>query len=815
MHRNNIALLRKEALRLIKVELQTLNEVSNVPGLLEQPEGTLTAELIRSQVNVLNSETAKLDSLDMVLAVVGTMKAGKSTTINALVGCEVVPNRNEAMTSVPTLIRHKVGQREPVLHFQTCRQVNAFVQSIRSQMQERTFAEKVAHICSKREGLDSVREFLCTDQPFNETYAGQDAIFGLLKLLNDLVRLSVELGVTFPFAEFSSIENFPVVEVEFRALRGREEADARFCLLDTPGPNEAGQEHLKPMLQDQLAKASAVLVVLNYSQLKTEADAELRAEIQGIAEHAKGRIFALVNRIDEQGANDPDTQTSLDSIAKHLLHGAVEREHIHAVSAKCAFLAGLTERMLNADDPEVAFRSCKWRDDIIRFGDMGRKARNGPVTSADLKEAVDGLWQVSLFEEGIEDIIRSAHANAASIAVESAASKLDDFARKISNFIGGRAQALKTSTETLQNMIEQLQSEIQAVEKMRTRIETNIEGSTQAFRGYMLEALRGPIQKAGEELDAIFMENQKEVEEVIRKINSQELPLQERKYLALAHGLNPRKIFDAPAFALGIATNKRKVEFGDIDLGQDEIEFSTRQKRDVFVSKVEAFYTSCIELAANNVSVHIDESIEKLDLSINQGVGESITVILKNITEQFDKAGFSLIFSTPQVDPRDAFIVQKHNVDDLVFSQPKDRIRLCDQDSAWGAVKRFFAKPFDAEWGMDEVSYTTEHFRVRPAEIKASLQNALTETFNKWQEDAEKNLFAPIYENARAHAGKISEALEAVAADLLAGIDDHSRSKQSQDALFNSLSLYQQPAEDLAVDAAGLLSESKTFKVEA
>ncbi|HDX6754006.1 TPA: DUF932 domain-containing protein [Escherichia coli] len=54
----------------------------------------------------------------MVLAVVGTMKAGKSTTINAIVGQEILPNRNRPMTSVPTLIRHVPGKTEPVLHLE-------------------------------------------------------------------------------------------------------------------------------------------------------------------------------------------------------------------------------------------------------------------------------------------------------------------------------------------------------------------------------------------------------------------------------------------------------------------------------------------------------------------------------------------------------------------------------------------------------------------------------------------------------------------------------------------------------------------------
>lgn len=39
---------------------------------------------------MLNNELRKISRLEMVLAIVGTMKAGKSTTINAIVGTEVL-----------------------------------------------------------------------------------------------------------------------------------------------------------------------------------------------------------------------------------------------------------------------------------------------------------------------------------------------------------------------------------------------------------------------------------------------------------------------------------------------------------------------------------------------------------------------------------------------------------------------------------------------------------------------------------------------------------------------------------------------------
>ncbi len=81
---------------------------------------------------MLNNELRKISRLEMVLAIVGTMKAGKSTTINAIVGTEVLPNRNRPMTALPTLIRHTPGQKEPVLHFSHVAPIDCLIQNYNS-----------------------------------------------------------------------------------------------------------------------------------------------------------------------------------------------------------------------------------------------------------------------------------------------------------------------------------------------------------------------------------------------------------------------------------------------------------------------------------------------------------------------------------------------------------------------------------------------------------------------------------------------------------------------------------------------------------
>ncbi len=48
-----------------------------------------------------------VEKLELMMAIVAPMKAGKSTIINAIVGQEILPSRNAAMTILPTEIIFK------------------------------------------------------------------------------------------------------------------------------------------------------------------------------------------------------------------------------------------------------------------------------------------------------------------------------------------------------------------------------------------------------------------------------------------------------------------------------------------------------------------------------------------------------------------------------------------------------------------------------------------------------------------------------------------------------------------------------------
>ena len=117
----------------------------------------------------------------------------------------------------------------------------------------------------------------------------------------------------------------------------------QFSVLDLPGPNEFGQsERLREIVQTQLKRASAVVLVSDFTQRKTEADNEIQELVNKELFQLTDRLFIFVNKFDQRRAGDRNEE----EIRQHLANGDVAPERIYPVSALKAFLANWAHRQL-------------------------------------------------------------------------------------------------------------------------------------------------------------------------------------------------------------------------------------------------------------------------------------------------------------------------------------------------------------------------------------------------------------------------------------------------------------------------------------
>ncbi|HGY3718387.1 TPA: clamp-binding protein CrfC [Citrobacter gillenii] len=485
MYTQTIYELSQEAERLLMLSLDHLRQLQKLPTTslddvaLKRGEQSghvqplhFSARGMDVQQATLNNELRKVTRLEMVLAIVGTMKAGKSTTINAIVGTEVLPNRNRPMTALPTLIRHTPGQKDPVLHFSHVAPIDALMKILQQRVRE-CDRQSLTHELEIDKDMNTLLQRIENGVAFERYYLGAEPIFQCLKSLNDLVRLSKALAVDFPFSAYAAIENIPVIEVEFVHLAGQASYPGQLTLLDTPGPNEAGQPHLQKMLNEQLARASAVLAVMDYTQLKSISDEEVRQAITAVGKSVP--LYALVNKFDQKDRNSDDEEQVRALISGTLMKGGITPERIYPVSSMWGYLANRARHELMTHGRLPDHQEQRWVQDFAEAA-LGRRWRMADLDDTEhIRHAADLLWADSLFEQPIQNVIHAAYANASLYALRSASHKLLNYAQSAHEYLEFRYHGLTVASDKLQLNIGHIEDDMQQIQVGQEQVSDEVQ----------------------------------------------------------------------------------------------------------------------------------------------------------------------------------------------------------------------------------------------------------------------------------------------------------------------------------------------------
>ena len=363
-------------------------------GLLRLLEEGMAPSLKPKAMQALHQRIAHLEELqrlhneqDLLLAVTGVMKAGKSTTINALVGMEVLPTRNMPMTAVPTRIKHRDGATTPLLQIPNVK----IWQDVLRQLQPHLLE-------SLRQNPDTVLQpvlhRIAVWDYIPRTMEGCEPVRETLSKLHDIVRWSDEVGIAFPYDAFKTLEALPLVEVAFSHWPEAAILPPEITLLDTPGGNEAGGRGFKTLALHWLTEANGLLLVTDYTQLKSEAEAELYENIANLPADGGKRVYILVNRFDQQTSASLNAPSVCD-----LVYGISRRLQPLLVHATAAQLAQLADKaaMALSQDGQLPVDQESWVSD---FGEkaFGRQWEKDIADVALLRRAIAALHKDSGLE---------------------------------------------------------------------------------------------------------------------------------------------------------------------------------------------------------------------------------------------------------------------------------------------------------------------------------------------------------------------------------------------------------------------------------
>lgn len=213
------------------------------------------------------------------IAVIATMSSGKSTLINALLGKELMPSKNEACTATIARIKN-VPERS-------------------------TFSA------------------VCYDADGNEITSKENVTYKDMEVFNNDSAVSV-----------IEVEgNIPPISAKTMNL----------VLVDTPGPNNSvdssHREHTYRVIKDD--DKPMVLYVLNGTQLHTDDDYFLLnsvAEAMKVGgKQSKDRFIFAVNKADEfDPEKGEDLRGVLERVKKYLESHGIENPNIYPISAETA-----------------------------------------------------------------------------------------------------------------------------------------------------------------------------------------------------------------------------------------------------------------------------------------------------------------------------------------------------------------------------------------------------------------------------------------------------------------------------------------------
>ncbi len=793
MHEKNIALLCDEADRLLQLNINLLRQMVEEPDVLSDSKNEkrllFDKQKALKRIEELEGEQIKTARREMVLAVVGTMKAGKSTTINAIVGQEILPNRNRPMTSVPTLIRHVPGKTEPVLHLEHIQPVRNLLITLQEKLATPA-GQQVAQTLQQTGDTRELLDILTDDGWLKNEYHGEEEIFTGLASLNDLVRLAAAMGSEFPFDEYAEVQKLPVIDVEFSHLVGMDECQGTLTLLDTPGPNEAGQPQMEVMMRDQLQKASAVLAVMDYTQMNSKADEEVRKELNAIADVSVGRLFVLVNKFDEKDRNGDGADAVCQKVPAMLNSDVLPASRVYPGSSRQAYLANRALHELRKNGTLPVDEA--WVDDFVREA-FGRMKKDYVCKDSELAtEGATDLWEGSLIDQLITEVILSSHSRAAALAVDSAAAKLMQNAENISEYLSLRHQGLMQSIQSLQAHITSLLEDIREIADCQEQVTADVRMAMEEIDARTRELLTGVCTSLEEELNDYFRSGKRKEQQMLEEENSAQ----------------PRER-NAFAFFLDIfGTGNQHDRMRDFDPDSPEIKFSDRREALELMTQIESTVTSLHREAEAQFRPELEKIVSGIETGFRGTALYATENIAGRINTRLEDEGFTVKISFPAVSQLQTRLAVKTNLSALMEERTETVTRRRRQSGLWGKICGAFGT---SDWGWETYKEDVSRSVININTVRKEVMSLTRAYFGELQASIEQNINQPVRQEIDAFFCAFREKVEQLRNTLIQSSEDHKRDQQAQERLTRRLQALNERVPELITDSKALREELETM----
>jgi len=633
-----------------KLQRDSIDLLGQISTLMERASTVLSADGVGEKYATFHREVTKaarnVEGLELKMAIVAPMKAGKSTIINAIIGQEVLPSRNAAMTTIPTEIIFSTRQTEPLLTISSEIQnvfQNTFLSlqnKIRQLGQERV-QEKIAqypHLANLASDILSK-----TRGSIANEISGRQQVIDHLTALNDIVRLCSILD---PLSDpLQYLTDVPRIYTPFWRSHKSEESTflGNLVIVDTPGPNEAGENlRLVNVVSDQLQSSSLVLLVLDFTQLRTEAAEKVKHDVQKVVElRGQDNLYVLINKIDQRRKGDMTPEQVQQFVAAELGIGdSSDKERVFQVSARWAFSAASFMQELQ-QHPLISIPQMKTAPALAQevFG-IDWEEELAEASLKDLEKKAEKLWYKSGFAPFLERAIGALMEEAAPLCLMSSLNiaygrllGLRDDVLLRSSAIGEDEKKLRAQLGALEADLEQLEScrhHLREVGAIRAQLQQNLKE--------ILEALKTAAQV---NLETYFIQ-----EEYQRAAAENSLSAQIKKIDIGGRQLVLKNIEEIEIFPKWISHRiKSTLKYK----ASESLEFRTYEEAQEFTSLAVAYAKQRAENLIDNVRARTNEQIEEAHQKLLDLLTSSSQSIIENARQRLNET-FHIELSLPPIE---------------------------------------------------------------------------------------------------------------------------------------------------------------------
>lgn len=526
---------RKNTVTVDSLQQQVVSLLDEINLLIDNTKADLDGateskyKQFQSQIATASQSVA---DLKLRMAIVAPMKAGKSTIINAIAGQELLPNCAVAMTTIPTEIVFDFKVKQPVLYLSqsTLDLFQNLEQELKKKVEE-LGAEALEKRLNRYPHLIDLFAQIASSQNLvllNKT-VGRQSVVTALNYLNHLIRIySVVEPTKYPMAQLQDVPQLKAPCLSL-GINKRAQSLGQLTIIDTPGPNEAGEGlQLTEVVEQQLRKSSIVLVVLDFTQFNNEAAETIKKQIQPIIESIGiDNLYVLVNKIDQRRQGDMTSEQVKDYVVADLeLNPDSNVDRVFEIAAIRAFAA--TKFLLEIQqNPKIQLLEIKslasFAQEVLGI-DWDEELED--VTVQIMVQKAIKLWRKSGFDPFMNNAIAALMANAAPKCFGNALNLSRSHLLAIKDDLNLRKNAITQDTIKIQGEIKSLEDDLSHLESCRDRLGyiADIKIKLQQDLQLILEKLK---TEAEINVDNFFAHEEYDQADVIKKadINTRNLLL--------------------------------------------------------------------------------------------------------------------------------------------------------------------------------------------------------------------------------------------------------------------------------------------------